>query len=240
MNILYKPQIFAIIAMLTTHVSYATNNNYQNILNDPVEEVRAFRTQSHIRGMDIEEVNEIRHLTTGLSNEHLREFRTAIDSLQKDVLRGYINNIKDEYTRTVRWAKFHFGFFGKAKAASFIIAVTAGIAYSASLTPIPCDVQNWLGISSLILGGFSAGGFVLAGKSEVTYKELRDSSAALLGRITHMQTLIDTEEYKRITTTDMHVSPQQPHSLPPKDKEELLEPAKTSHVSFTDIVVENP
>ncbi len=166
------------------------------------EDKSAARHPSHMELMTPEEVNNFNTLIAGSSSSHLNRFKESIGTQFGVLLKSLTTGINARHEKLVKWAKFHASASGKLKGWGYVVTAVSAVGWGVSLTPIPCDVQNWLGIAST--AGIATGAALiwLSRQSQLTVVRLDNELMSDMGRTLHLQSLIDKEERRRRAWND--------------------------------------
>lgn len=202
----------AVTSLLLCTASYVHASDLNSLLNT-VEERPPMKSPSHMQLMSPEEVKDFNTMIAGSSSSHLDRFRGAI-SRQFGVLQdSFTNSINSRHEKMVKWAKFHEGISGKVKAGGIILFGVSAVGWFVSLTPIPCDVQNWLSIGST--AGLLTGGAMLwiAKQSVLAVERIDQATMADMGRTLHLESLIDAEVKRRTQEHDGDSSEDEDNTL---------------------------
>ena len=180
----------AFILVFSSTISHASQ------VTEPLEALdqnRPRRSHSQMELLSGPEIAIVQTITSKSSDVHLADYKREIDSQNKSLTDALVESQNSRIHKKVRWLSFHEGSSGKLRATGYIVASLSSVSWVISLTPVPCEVQNWMGIGAT--AGLAIGGaFVwLAKKSEETATKLDGELMAVRGRLLHEASLIDQE-----------------------------------------------
>lgn len=190
--------IFKILLLLTVvFIPYKAFSSGIEEQLEKFDEQRPNRSHSQIELLDTNEERKVKTILGHSSTKHLEEYRTELEE-QTRILTKMLNDTqKSRVTKIIKWAKFHANSSGKIRAGGYIVACISSVTWVISLTPLPCDVQNWMGIGAT--AGLAIGGGLLwlAKKSEETKDKLDDELTGIKGKSMHKLVLVDEEIERR-------------------------------------------